>query len=163
MMFLMCSDLAIRSGTAAKLGPDNYNYQRNELSFKTKFNTPQVMPATEELAKIIQQLRKKNPHSNKPFTHQLSRDGHCHYNTLICGLRELRAELGITRRLTFHDLRRTTADNVYKQTGDLRTVQSVLGHRSLKSTLHYLDHRVRPVKVSVLELAKLNPTTEIVQ
>lgn len=69
----------------------------------------------------------------------------------LCAIRQ---SLGITRRVTPHDLRRTAAVNMLEATGDLRDVQALLGHRSLQSTLWYLDHDLRPVKRSTLEMIK---------
>jgi integrase len=61
------------------------------------------------------------------------------------------------KRITFHDLRRTAAVRMYEQPGDLRTVQALLGHRNLQSTLWYLDHDFRPVSRETLELIKYHP------
>lgn len=75
----------------------------------------------------------------------------------------LRRKLGIRRKLTAHDLRRTTATRIYDATRDVRLVQALLGHGDLGSTLWYLDHHLTPVPIESLELAKLNPTTETIQ
>ncbi len=72
----------------------------------------------------------------------------------------LRRALGITRAIRAHDLRRTTARQVYDHTRDLRLVQALLGHSDLNSTLWYLQADTTEVPVSTLELAKLNPLTE---
>ena len=37
-----------------------------------------------------------------------------------------------------HSLRRTKAAMIYKQTGNLRAVQSLLGHTKIESTVRYL-------------------------
>ena len=37
-----------------------------------------------------------------------------------------------------HSLRRTKAAMIYKQTGDLRAVQILLGHTKIESTVRYL-------------------------
>jgi site-specific recombinase XerD len=66
----------------------------------------------------------------------------------------LRLRAGIGRRITPHDLRRTTAVAMLESTADIRDVQALLGHRTLNSTIWYLDHDLRPVKRSVLELIK---------
>lgn len=52
---LLCSDLAIRSGTAARLLPENYNPETRELSFRTKFSAAQTLPVTQELAELFAQ------------------------------------------------------------------------------------------------------------
>jgi site-specific recombinase XerC len=52
---------------------------------------------------------------------------------------------------------------VYKATRDLRVVQALLGHSNLAQTAWYLQDELTEVSVDVLELAKLNPTTETIQ
>lgn len=37
-----------------------------------------------------------------------------------------------------HSLRRTKASLIYKQTGNLRAVQILLGHRKIETTVRYL-------------------------
>jgi integrase len=66
----------------------------------------------------------------------------------------LRKRLGFNRQIIPHDLRRTAAVAMLEATGDLRDVQALLGHLSLHSTVIYLDHDLRPVKRSTLELIK---------
>lgn len=48
----------------------------------------------------------------------------------------------------FHSLRHTFAIKIYKQTRDLRLVQTALGHRSINNTMIYLDyvHRASELK-----------------
>jgi site-specific recombinase XerC len=50
----------------------------------------------------------------------------------------LKQKAGINPALRLHDLRRTTATNLYRITHDLRAVQEYLGHDALASTTHYL-------------------------
>jgi len=167
---LLCSDLAIRSGTAARLGPSNYDRARGELVFTTKYQNKQRLPVTKELALLLDQC----PDDALPFSAQLPREngptanrkyamqplGHITAKRLNRAFMLLKAKCGITRNLRPHDLRRATATRVYDATHDLRVVQALLGHADLGSTLYYLDHHVTPVMVSTLELAKLNPITE---
>ena len=61
----------------------------------------------------------------------------------------LKKRLGINLQLTLNDLRRTTADAAYEATKDLRIVQHLMGHRSLSSTLRYLE-RKDPARLSPL-------------
>ena len=82
------------------------------------------------------------------------------YQALSKTFGRLKRRLGITRKLTPHDLRRTTARQVYAITRDLRTVQALLGHAELSTTLWYLQDNLQTVPVSALEVAKLNPLTE---
>jgi len=55
-----------------------------------------------------------------------------------------------------HDLRRTTALSIYSMTQDVRSTQSVLGHKNLRSTMHYLGGKaLNPVSTDTMERAKL--------
>ena len=159
---LLCSDLAIRSGTAARLTPENYDPQKGTLSFKTKYQASLTLPVTNELAALLSSASKRGD-ATMPFVALLHPLKRCSKVTLTQQFQRLRKRLGIERKLTPHDLRRTTAVAIMDITKDLRLVQALLGHRSLQSTLYYLDHRNTPVPVSTLELAKLNPASESIQ
>ena len=159
LWLLLCSHLAIRSGTAVRLGPQHYDQPNGTLRFITKKNAPVSLPATEEIRALLDRCDMSDP---TPFIRQLwKRFGRRHLSDTAepsafnCAMqRDLRAHrkrLGFTRRIVAHDLRRTTALALYKRTGDVRDVQALLGHRSLQSTIWYLDHDLRPVDLANLE------------
>jgi integrase len=159
---LLCSDLAIRSGTAARLGPDQYDPAEQTLRFTTKRQARLTLPVTEEIAAMLKTcdlgnpvsfvrqlwMQKSNQHGRRPNPNATSAD------RLRVLFRKLCLQLGITRRITLHDLRRTTAVGMLRLTHDVRDVQALLGHRSLQSTVWYLDHDLRPVPRHNLELVK---------
>lgn len=162
LWMLLCSDLAIRSGTAARLTPDNYDRKSRTLRFTTKLGEKLTLPVTNEIAALfatcdhdraesyVRQLQRRwQPKGSPPL-----QDGADPVSTLGRTYRILLRSLGITRKLTPHDFRRTTAVKLYSQTHDARDVQSLLGHRSLASTIWYLDHDLNPVSRSMLELLK---------
>ncbi len=160
---LLCSDCAIRSGTAARLTPAEYDSAQRILTFRTKYQNAQQLPVTAELAKLLDACKD----TALPFVQQLDRGpvqgqkvGTLDYQALSKTFGRLKHRLGITRKLTPHDLRRTTARQVYAITHDLRTVQALLGHAELSTTLWYLQDNLQTVPVSALEVAKLNPLTE---
>ena len=161
MFTLLCSALAIRSGTAVRLGPAHYDNTHALLRFTTKLGECLTLPVTNEIRELIAtcDLRRNESfvrqlHERQPQTHLLSMNPNRYQHTIGSAFRELRRRLGITRKLTPHDFRRTTAVRIYQETGDARDVQAVLRHRSLASTIWYLDHDLRPVKRSVLEIVK---------
>lgn len=165
---LMCSDLAIRSGTAARMAPENYDRARGTLTFTTKHGSRMTLPVTAELVMMLNgAVETDSLHATvvgKLVTKQQS-GPHGKASTAWLGAewRRIVKEAGITRRITPHDLRRTTAVRVLKLTRDVRDVQAILGHLDLKSTLYYLDHDANEIATSTLELAKLNPATEVIQ
>jgi hypothetical protein len=164
LWLLLCSDLAIRSGTAAVVGPRNYNKETRELAFTTKYGARVTLPVTEELRQIIESC---DLNSSVSFVRQLwerttvtganikphaTEDGI--KATLDQALNRLRDKLGMKKKFVQHDLRRTTAVALYRHTGYIRDVQKLLGHRNLESTVWYLDNDLRPLKRSVLEILK---------
>ncbi len=162
LWLLLCSDLAIRSGTAARIGASHYDKEQRQLRFTTKHDARQTLPVTQEIQDLIEQCDLTDP---APFVKQLwtlgvyrggrpLMDTFGDGNSLRRAFTRFRISLGITRRITPHDLRRTTAVAMYKHSGDLRAVQALLGHANLNSTLHYLDHDLRPIERSTLEILK---------
>jgi integrase/recombinase XerC len=161
LWLLLCSDLAVRSGTALKLNPQNYDPEARLLTFTTKCDEHLTLPATDE---IIELLALCDPADPESFVRQLWRKHHAatrsngrpttlHPASLNRAFRRLRA-LCTSRHIVPHDLRRTTAVAMLRATHDLRDVQAILGHKNLTSTMWYLDHELRPVKRSTLELIK---------
>lgn len=55
-----------------------------------------------------------------------------------------------TQEYGTHSLRRTKASMIYKQTGNLRAVQILLGHSKIESTVRYLGVDIE----DALELAE---------
>lgn len=160
---MLCSDLAIRSGTAAKIGPENYDAQRGTLTFTTKYGNAQVLPVTAELRTLLDTC--KDP--SRSFVSQLQapgmqrrNGGQIRRNSPGIAFRKLKEKLGLRRNLRPHDFRRTTVRRVYDQTHDLRLAQALLGHTDLAATAWYLQDSLTQVPADALELAKLNPLTE---
>lgn len=161
LWLLLCSDLAIRSGTASKLAPANYNQQRKELRFTTKCDEALTLPVTHEIGTILDTC---NQDTEIPFVKQIGireqrgKGGRFKTNSarysINCRFRRLLKQLPVRQNLRPHDLRRTAAVRMYELTKDARDVQSLLGHRNLTSSIWYLDHDLRPIKRSVLEMIK---------
>ena len=122
------------------------------------------LPTTAEIETLLDDCDPRNP---EPFVRQLwhNQPGNNHphqrgamrrsqHLTLLAAFGRLRRSLGITRHLTPHDLRRTTAVAMYRHTRNLRQVQALLGHRSLQATIWYLDHELEPIEAETLEAIK---------
>lgn len=150
---LLCSDLGIRHGTAARICPANYDARTKTLAFFTKGGVHQTLPVTPEIAEVFAKLpkdaqpgtsvvnilRAHNPRGHQPgnqarFTKQW---------------RALKKRLGIRDDLHIHDLRRTVAEDVWSATHDLRAVQHQLGHQRITTTAKYLERTINLEELSV--------------
>ena len=162
LWLLLCSDLGIRSGTALRIAPENYDQRAGTLSFTTKKAAALTLPVTRAVAELLDTCDLSN---RLPFVTQLRARAignmgrpRKHDTVNSHNMRQeyatLRASLGIAKRITPHDLRRTTAVAVYKRTRDLHIVQSFLGHRNMQATIWYLDHDLQPLDRAILEDAK---------
>lgn len=160
LWLLLCLDLAIRSGTAEALNSRNYDSATGTLRFSTKMDEKLTLPVTQEIRDILDPL---DHNSTLAYVRQLWQREYEHgprpengHGTAALGkqFKELKISLGIDPLLRPHDLRRTTAVRMLRQTYDPRDVQALLGHTSLQSTIYYLDHDLLPVKRSNLEIIK---------
>ena len=155
----LCSDLAIRSGTAERICPQHYDPEANQLTFRTKYGRSVTLPVSAPLRELFS-LHAAEP--NVPYVVALNprtRTGRrpAHHRSF----RRLLLMVGIKRQLTFHDFRRTTAVRAYELTRDLRMVQALLGHKELAHTLYYLDHNTTPVSLATIEAVRLNGTETV--
>ena len=155
LMILLCSDLALRHRTARNLAPCHYDRERRAIATNTKAGRVIMLPVTEQIAALLATCQHEGPQSSTPFVTMLG--GPSCRDAINKQFRQLRQRLNIDRRITFHDLRRTTAYRTYEITKDLRLVQALLGHANLNTTLHYLDHHITTVPRELLEQVSANP------
>ena len=137
---LLCSDLAIRSGTAVKITPRNYDPEAGALSFTTKKGAAVTLPVTKEIRTLFESAS-RCPVDTAYVAFLGVKKGNTRVSaTLVQSFKRLLAATGLDTTIRPHDFRRTTAVRVLEATGDIRQVQAVLGHKRLANTVVYLDH-----------------------
>lgn len=78
------------------------------------------------------------------------RSGDCAYQRVRRALKRLGKKAGVSGRLNTHRFRRTVGVQALRLTEDIPAVQQLLGHRSPKTTMQYLDE-ARPERVAELQ------------
>lgn len=144
---LLCADLGLRHRTATRITLSNYDRVSRSISFTTKGNAHQTLPATREIADTIETLIRAGRDPHTPIVTLLRpkvQPGHPPGPNprFAKAFDKLKTQLRIRRELHIHDLRRTAAEDVWEATKDLRLVQAQLGHRSPITTVRYLANRI---------------------
>jgi integrase len=151
LALLLARDAALRISACLKLEHRHIDFEANEIAGKTKRNTNYRVAMTKRLRdELAYASHIAKP--GKPIICVFNRYGlQPHQSSLSHELIKVKKTLGITRPWGFHDLRRTAARALYQRTGDIRKVQSLLGHTSLTSTLWYLGNAGQQPSAEELE------------
>lgn len=156
---LLCSDLALRFREAKNATPSGWDHEAGTLTVRAKGGYDHTLPLTDELTAILQSLP-ADADVRKPIVDLLA-GRHIGDSAIRMAWKRLKAKLAIADDTRIHDLRRTTATALYDLTKDLRVVQQLLGHHSLRSTTHYLAEKHPAELRGLLESLKL--PTEVKQ
>lgn len=127
----LCGHTACRVREAVSVMPGDVDAQRMALTIRGKGDKTRVVPITPEAWEILAVPVTRAMIENRPIVGIDERFARRR-------ITELGVLAGLTRRVASHDLRATLATHLYKQTANLRLVQEVLGHASLKTTQLYL-------------------------
>jgi site-specific recombinase XerD len=137
VMFTLLLQTGIRLGGLVQLQVRDVRFTERTLRVNGKGGAERSVYLTSGLRRVLRSyIAKVNLSPDDPlFT---SRNGGA------LGRRQVQlrfhhwlAKAGITRHLTVHSTRHTFAMNLYRQTGDLRLVQTALGHRHISTTEIY--------------------------
>lgn len=129
----------MRKGELENLTWDDVDLECVEIALKrTKNNEKRYIPISSELYPVLESLRNENPHSCYVFSKP---DGTA-YGNCRKGFESACKRAGI-KDFRFHDLRHTFASSLVMEGVDLRTVQELMGHKSIAMTTRY-SHVSRP-------------------
>ncbi|MAM60359.1 tyrosine-type recombinase/integrase [Maritimibacter sp. UBA3975] len=161
-----------RQGTICGLLWSDIDFDEGRMIFRIKGGGTQRFPLTEETRELLQSI----PQARTPATRRyvftfLGEDGQPHPINPSGGhiwmkWRDAVRDAGI-EDFRFHDLRHTFATRMLRQTGNLKLVSRLLGHKSLETTMRYahvLDddleqalsaYAVRPATLSATDSGKV--------
>jgi integrase len=134
LFILLCWQTALRFSEALAVTPRSYDRQSNTAAIRTKGGKIRVIPMTEDIADLLRATLEGDP--DRSCIHILKGSA-CSPQAIRSQWYRITSALQLTH-INPHDLRRTTATNLYAVTNDIRAVQQYLGHDRMSSTLSYL-------------------------
>ena len=153
----LCSDLALRSGTAWRVAGHHLSADGRRITIKTKNGRVVEFPLTQEILDLIALCPERSPGDRTPFIVQLSgrlRKGFMSAYVKKCEWQRLCKRVGMPISLRMHDLRHAAAKRA-ERLGGARAAQHLLGHTHPHVTEHYLNRgHVPPTKEFLEQLKK---------
>lgn len=161
LALLLAHEAGLRAATAARFSRANCDFDARAVMGVTKAQNTYRLPMTKRLydrllwfcaatrdpdASICQAL----DDDHKPLTSP----------RLFAALTKAKQRAGVVGAWALHDLRRTAARRLYDATGDIRKVQSFLGHKMLWTTCWYLGNAIQNLTAADLETSTTTPTQE---
>jgi integrase len=159
LLVLLCLDSAMRYSEAIQVGPHNFNPEKKIATVRIKGGDIAQIPVTERAAAICVAAAQVTAHGQS-FVKAL--EGHTSDAAPRAAWSRLKHKLGIRGELHIHDLRRTTATRAYHATKNLATVQAILNHSDMRSTLRYIAPTAGPEIRLLLEALRI-PSTRPIQ
>lgn len=157
LLIYLTLDSAMRFSEAMQVGPHNFDPKTNMATVRLKGGKFAAIAVTERAALIVSAAQQVTAHGQS-FIRTL--EGHSVDASTRNAWDRLKKKCGIRAELHIHDLRRTTATRAYQATKDLRTVQSILNHDRLTSTLAYIAPHDPAALRPLLEALRI-PTDKI--
>jgi integrase len=134
----------LRWGSVLKLRWNELDLTNSIITLTTSKNEELVYPLPEPVKEEVSQIKRNglpyvfiNPETGRPW------------RNLRKAFSRAKAKAKITRPFRFHDLRHSFASNLVMNGQDLKTVQELLGHRSITTTLRYVHLNIAHKKKAV--------------
>jgi len=154
--FALIYAYGLRIGEAIKLPVTAVDSRQMLLRLVGKRNKERALPLTES---ILQMLREAWKVHRSPTWLFASRRvvTHLPYATAYAAFNKARSECGFDEKFRPHSLRHSFATHMLEQGVDIRLIQILLGHSSIRSTEIY-THLTEPMREDLRQL--LQRTTE---
>jgi len=143
VMFTLLLQTGIRLGSLVQLKVPDVDLSRGAMTIAAKGNAEQTVYLSSALRQVVRSYIKAAGLSPTDPLFPSRNGAHLSHRQVQLRFKHWLGKAGITRHLTVHSLRHTFAMNLYRKTGDLRLVQTALGHRHVSTTEIYarVDNR----------------------
>jgi len=137
IMFTLLLQTGIRLGSLVQLKVGDVRLSERTLRVNGKGGTQQSVYLKSTLRRLLRSyIRTANLTCDSPLFPSRN-GGHLGRRQVQLRFHHWLDKAGIKRHLTVHCTRHTFATNLYRQSGDLRLVQTALGHRHISTTEIY--------------------------
>lgn len=138
LFILLAWQLALRFSETFQVTPANTNLAKGTATIRTKGGKTRTIPLTDDVTALLKSLGTGDLEGRQDWPYMALLKGKpIHPRGLRTAWWYL-CDRANVKGIHPHDLRRTTATNLYATCKDLRAVQQFLGHESLASTTMYL-------------------------
>ncbi|HTV60103.1 MAG TPA: tyrosine-type recombinase/integrase [Verrucomicrobiae bacterium] len=134
----LLNDSGLRFAEAFRCAPENYDAKTHTVTLIVKGGNNHTVPVSPETEKLFR-MHRGDP--STPYVAALHGMPSMTKGTLRWHWKKLKKQTGVNPDLWPHDIRRTTAVDLYESSKDLRAVQELLGHSHMGTTVRYLAHR----------------------
>lgn len=137
LLFLSKTGLRISEATGLRLR--DINFRDRTFQVYRKGGKVQVLPLAQSLIPSLESYIKHVRPQATPYLFATDRTGRLSPVYINQVLRNTIKQLGWTKHITAHSLRRSFATNLYLLNIDLITIQRLLNHQSLRTTQIYIQ------------------------
>jgi site-specific recombinase XerD len=136
-LFALLLHTGVRLGSAIALRAGDVNFDQRTAQINGKGGTRQSVYLTSTIRRLLKSYIKAFGLTPDDPLFPARSGGHLCARQVQLRFKHWLDKAGITRHLTVHSTRHTFAMNFYRKTGDLRLVQTALGHRHISTTEIY--------------------------
>ena len=149
----MCTMYAcgLRIREASRLPITAINSKQMLLRIVGKRNKERVVPLSEPTLDMLRQVWRLHRSEQWLFPSRNNPTRHVPHNTIGKAIRAARTQCLLGDTFTSHTFRHSFATRLLEQGVDIRVVQILLGHASIRSTAVYL-HFTEPIRANIREL-----------
>jgi integrase len=122
----------LRWGNVRDLKWDEVDFVNSVINLEDSKNDELVYPLPEKVKQEIMKI----PRNGSPFIFVNPETGK-RWQNLRMAFKRAKKKAGITQPFRVHDLRHSFASNLVMDGYDLKTVQELLGHRNISTTMRY--------------------------
>jgi len=149
----MCTMYAcgLRMREASRLPITAIDSKQMLLRIVGKRNKERVVPLSEPTLDMLRQVWKLHRSEQWLFPSRKNPTHHVPHSTISMAIRAARTQCLLGDTFTSHTFRHSFATRLLEQGVDIRVVQILLGHASIRSTAAYL-HFTEPIRANIREL-----------